>query len=128
MNISKITKEELERLEACQTADEWADACDAVKDARDGNYPEDWWPKVKLSGMMDRILERWDETSELKLIDMDTGKETVLDETEDNLVRYKELQQKFDEDPNSLTDNEVNEALHLNKILMDNIRAPFPQK
>ena len=128
MNISKITKEELERLEACQTADEWADACDAVKAARDGNYPEDWWPKVKLSGMMDRILERWDETSELKLIDMDTGKETVLDETEDNLVRYKELQQKFDEDPNSLTDNEVNEALHLNKILMDNIRAPFPQK
>ena len=128
MNISKITKEELERLEACQTADEWADACDAVKDARAGNYPEDWWPKVKLSGMMDRILERWDETSELKLIDMDTGKETVLDETEDNLVRYKELQQKFDEDPNSLTDNEVNEALHLTKILMDNIRAPFPQK
>ena len=63
----KITHEELQRLEDCQSAQDWADACDAVKEARDGQYPDDWWDEVKLSGMMDRVLGRWDESSELKV-------------------------------------------------------------
>jgi len=63
----KITKEELESLEACQTGQDWSDACDAVKEARNGLYPSDWWDKVKLSGMMDRVMARWGEDSELKI-------------------------------------------------------------
>ena len=63
----KITTEELQRLEACQTAQDWSDACVAVKEARSGQYPPDWWDKVKLSGMMDRVMVRWGEDSELKI-------------------------------------------------------------
>lgn len=62
----KITDEELATLEACQTGEEWNDACDAIKTARNGRYPEDWWQRVKLSGMMDRILQRWGSDSRLK--------------------------------------------------------------
>jgi hypothetical protein len=28
-------------------------------------YPDDWWDKVKLSGMMDRIMDRWGADSDL---------------------------------------------------------------
>lgn len=62
-----ITEQELQMLEDCQSKQEWSEACIAVKDARDGQYPDDWWDKVKESGMMDRIMARWDETSELKI-------------------------------------------------------------
>jgi len=117
MNISKITNEELKRLEACKTAKAWAAACDAIKDARDGKYPEDWWTKVKLSGMMDRVMARWGESSELKLVEFDTAKETVLDETPDNKLRFKELKERFDADPNSLSYDEVNELIHLGTTL-----------
>ena len=73
----KITKEELSILEACQSAQDWADACDAVKEARDGQYPDDWWDKVKLSGMMDRILARWGESSELRALSFKTKKDVI---------------------------------------------------
>lgn len=56
-----ITDEELKDLEACQSAQDWRDACDRIKAARGGMYPDDWWDKVKLSGMMDR----WGADSEL---------------------------------------------------------------
>jgi len=73
----KITEEELQRLEDCQSAQDWADACDAVKEARDGQYPDDWWDKVKLSGMMDRILGRWGENSELRAVSFKTKKDVI---------------------------------------------------
>ena len=59
-----ITDEELKSLEACQSGEDWRDACDKIKAARDGMYPDDWWDKVKLSGMMDRIMERCGADSE----------------------------------------------------------------
>ena len=62
-----ITDEELKDLEACQNAQDWRNACDKIKAVRDGMYPDDWWDKVKLSGMMDRITYRWGADSELTL-------------------------------------------------------------
>ena len=64
-----ITKEELEMLEACRNESDWGKACDAIKKARKGMYPDDWGDKVKLSGMMDRIMGRWGGSSELTLLE-----------------------------------------------------------
>lgn len=64
--MKNITTEELETLNNCQSAEDWSDACDAIKDVRGGQYPEDWWDKVKLSGMMDKIMSRWGSNSSIK--------------------------------------------------------------
>ena len=63
----KITEQELESLEACQSAQDWREACDKIKGERGQAYPDDWWDKVKLSGMMARILGRWGDDSEIKV-------------------------------------------------------------
>ena len=60
-----LTDEELKNLEACQSGEDWRNACDRIKATRCGMYPDDWWDKVKLSGMMDRIMDRWGADSEL---------------------------------------------------------------
>ena len=65
--MKNITQQELQMLEACQSAKDWGQACVKIKKTRDGMYPEDWWDKVKLSGMMDRILARWGTDSSLTL-------------------------------------------------------------
>ena len=65
--MKPITPEELKSLEACHDEADWAKACDAIKHARQGLYPDDWWAKVKQSGMMDRIMARWGQDSELKV-------------------------------------------------------------
>lgn len=62
-----ITDKEISSLEACNSAYDWAKTCDAIKAARDGQYPCDWWEKVKQSGMMDRILSRWGSDSKIKI-------------------------------------------------------------
>ena len=70
--MNNITNEELSMLEACQSAKDWGQACDTIKKARGGDYPEDWWEKVKLSGMMDRIFSRWGGSGDLKLTTHDS--------------------------------------------------------
>ena len=67
--MANITPEQLASLEACTTAAQWGEACDAIKKASDSGveYPSDWWDKVKMSGMMDRIMARWGDDSELKV-------------------------------------------------------------
>ena len=62
-----ITDDELKDLEACQSADDWSAATNKIKAVRGGMYPDDWWDKVKLSGLMDRIMDRWGENSDLTL-------------------------------------------------------------
>ena len=64
--VNRISDQELKMLEECQSAADWGKACDTIKDARGGVvYPSDWWDKVKLSGMMDRIMSRWGADSNL---------------------------------------------------------------
>ena len=65
--MKPITPNELKSLEACHDPADWSKATDAIKQARQGLYPDDWWPKVKQSGMMDRIMQRWGANSELKV-------------------------------------------------------------
>ena len=66
--IINITDAEIQRLEECRTADDWNDACDAVKRARGGQYPPDWWQRVRLTGMMDRILRRFGASSDIQIL------------------------------------------------------------
>jgi len=62
-----ITEEELIMLNECQTPGDWSEACGKIKEERDGQYPHDWWAKVKLSGLMDSIFSRWGESSDLSV-------------------------------------------------------------
>ncbi len=62
-----ITDEELQLLETSKSEDDWNSACDRIKEARNGNYPPDWWTRVKMSGMMDRILNKFGADSEIHL-------------------------------------------------------------
>ena len=75
--MKNLTKEELESLEACQSAKDWADACDKIKSVRGQAYPDDWWKKVKLSGMMDRILGRWGANSEISSVSFKSKKDVL---------------------------------------------------
>ena len=63
-----ITTEELKTLEACQSNQDWRKACDAIKAVRNQEYPDDWWKRVKQTGLMDRIMQRWEGSSELEVI------------------------------------------------------------
>lgn len=49
MNILRSTKSE----------DEWNNACDQVKKARGGRYPDDWYVKVILSGFLYNLSSTW---------------------------------------------------------------------
>lgn len=55
----KITDEELAKIEKVQTKNEWTAVCDEIKRSRNGQYPPDWWEKVKLSGLLDRVTIRF---------------------------------------------------------------------
>lgn len=54
-----ITQEELDRLRSSKNENDWNAACDAIKKARNGRYPFDWWPKVMMSGLADEVANNW---------------------------------------------------------------------
>lgn len=60
-----ITDAEIKTLKSCKSENEWDRACDALKNARGGAYPSDWWAKVKLSGLMDQVLSGFGASSEI---------------------------------------------------------------
>jgi len=72
-----LSDEEMDRLDACETAEDWGLACDAIKEARGGMYPDDWWDRVKLSGMMDEIMGRWGANSELTLTKLPASRDAI---------------------------------------------------
>lgn len=59
MSVEHISTEELKRLEACESEEDWNAACDAIKEARGGRYPRDWRSRVMTSGLMARVVGRW---------------------------------------------------------------------
>lgn len=65
--MKNITESELKMLDSCQSATDWSKACSTIKASRNGEYPEDWWKKVKQSGLMDKILARWGAGSDLTI-------------------------------------------------------------
>jgi len=62
-----LTQEEMASLESCQSEEEWNALCNDIKNARDGQYPPDWWPKVKLSGLGERVASKWGSKFEVKV-------------------------------------------------------------
>lgn len=63
----KITDEEIEKLKNTKTEGEWNAVCDEIKKSRNGQFPSDWWPRVKLSGIMDEAIARFG-SGELKIV------------------------------------------------------------
>lgn len=64
---SNLTDEEMQMFEEVQTQAEWRAACTKVKDVRDGLYPDDWWPRMRLTGKMDEIISRFGGSTEFKV-------------------------------------------------------------
>lgn len=58
---TNITDEEVEKLKNSQTMVEWDAICDEIKKARGGQFPTDWWAKVKQSGIIDEATARFGE-------------------------------------------------------------------
>jgi hypothetical protein len=54
-----VTNKELAVLEACESEEDWNNACEAIKSARGGYYPEDWYDRVVNSGFQEKIQSRW---------------------------------------------------------------------
>jgi hypothetical protein len=57
--LKLISVAEIQSLLDCQTAQDWNDACDAIKGVRGGQYPEDWFLQVNMSGLMGTVTARW---------------------------------------------------------------------
>lgn len=57
--IENLTDEEIIRLKATKSEQEWNDVCDEIKTARDGQYPNDWFMRVMVSGLAEQIKARW---------------------------------------------------------------------
>ena len=54
----RLTDVDIASLEACTSSREWDVVCDDIKDAYSG-YPEDWYLKVVMSGLMSRVSSHW---------------------------------------------------------------------
>lgn len=65
--LAHITDEEISLLNSTTSTDEWNTACEIIKKVRDGEYPHDWFPKVIMSGLMDKILSKFGSSSEIKV-------------------------------------------------------------
>ena len=63
-----ITDQELEMLSNCLSEEEWGRACDQIKKVRGGQYPPDWWARVKQSGLLTRVLARFGQDDGIHLI------------------------------------------------------------
>lgn len=92
-----VSIEELDLLERCQTAVEWGEACDTIKENHGGDYPKNWWEVVKESGMMQKIMDRWDGSAELNLIDLDDSS-TSKSETGDLFAHRNQTTNKKSND------------------------------
>jgi len=51
VGIRGLTPEEIETMKSSKTEADWNRNCDAVKRARSGQYPPDWYDKIILSGV-----------------------------------------------------------------------------
>jgi len=54
-----LTDQELEKLKASNSAQEWNSICAEVKRTRNGQYPPDWYPRVMLSGVFLEVQATW---------------------------------------------------------------------
>lgn len=59
MSNPNLTEDEMNILRSTKSEDEWNNACDQVKKARGGRYPDDWYVKVILSGFLYNLSSTW---------------------------------------------------------------------
>jgi hypothetical protein len=55
----QLTPEEIDTLKNTKSETEWNAACDAVKAARGGQYPADWFPRIIMSGLLTVTQRNW---------------------------------------------------------------------
>lgn len=65
---NNITDAEIALLKASRSSADWNAACKTIKDARDGAYPADWWPRIKLTGLMEEIVSSWGGDTEIRIV------------------------------------------------------------
>jgi hypothetical protein len=65
--MAKITDEDLGKLENTKSDVEWDAVCDAIK-KKYGGYPENWYPKVILSGFAARVAAKWGGSAEIHVV------------------------------------------------------------
>lgn len=54
-----LTEEELTSLREARSEQQWNSACDRIKGARQGQYPDDWFARVLMSGLLRRAQSTW---------------------------------------------------------------------
>jgi hypothetical protein len=59
-DIPNLTDAELNKLKACKNETDWNATCDAVKGARGGIYPIDWFRRVQMSGLMNDLFSTFE--------------------------------------------------------------------
>lgn len=57
--MANLTDEEMAKLKATKNEQEWNAVCDEIKGARNGCYPPDWYPRVIIDGVADRVSASW---------------------------------------------------------------------
>lgn len=57
--MGKITDEEIKALSEAKNDEEWATVCVAIRDAHGNKYPDDWYTKVCLTGLLARTRKSW---------------------------------------------------------------------
>jgi hypothetical protein len=50
---------ELRKLMAARSAAEWNRLVDAIREARDGHFPEDWGARVVQARLLQHVRKRW---------------------------------------------------------------------
>lgn len=55
----KLQPGELRKLMAARSAAEWNRIIDAIREAREGHFPEDWGTRVVQARLLQRVRKRW---------------------------------------------------------------------
>jgi len=61
-----MTKTEcVDLLENCDSETDWSNACDLIKKAHSGGYPDWWYQTVVIDGLINKIRAKWGATGPL---------------------------------------------------------------
>lgn len=54
-----LTDKDIADLKSTRSPEEWNAVCDRIKAANGGDYPDDWFERVSLSGLHSEIRSGW---------------------------------------------------------------------
>ena len=57
--MAEMTAANIALMEGAKSEKDWNDAIDVIKKEHGGQYPDDWYPKIIMSGLGDRVAARW---------------------------------------------------------------------